>query len=118
MFQRRGWSALLKVLQCDQTTVWAAPRMMCREEVRQSFQGLVRFVLRGRLQLGNNLDCFTGAFSARRRGLGIFALAALTRLPNRRVHVLFDPICGCLEGDRLRTRYGSSLLIAQRRTAS
>jgi hypothetical protein len=35
-----------------------------------------------------------------------------------RLHVLFDAICGCLEGDRLRTRYGSSLLIAQRRTAS
>ena len=52
----------------------------------------------GQLRLGkrrlhvNNLDYSTGAFSARRRGLGIFALASLTWLPNRRPQVLFDPI--------------------------
>jgi hypothetical protein len=68
------------------------------EEVGQSLQERVRFVLRVRLQHGNNLDCSAGAFSARRRWLGIFAVAALTRLPNKHVHVLFDPICGMPEG--------------------
>ena len=43
----------------------------------QSLQGRVRFLLRVRLQHGNCLDCSSGAFSARRWGLGIFALAAL-----------------------------------------
>jgi hypothetical protein len=32
---------------------------------------------------GNNRDCSAGAFSTWRRGLGIFAVAALTRLPNK-----------------------------------
>jgi hypothetical protein len=30
-------------------------------------------------------------------GLGIFALAALTWVPDKHVHVLFDPFAGCLE---------------------
>ena len=68
----------LSAVQCDQTTIWATPRIRCREEVGQSFQGRVRFLLRVRLQHGNYLDCSSGAFSARRRRLGIFALAALT----------------------------------------
>jgi hypothetical protein len=92
----------LTVIQCDQTTVWVIPKIVCREEVGRSLQGPVCFVLRERLQHGNNLDCSTGAFSARRRGLGIFALAALTRLLNKCVRVFFDPICGFLEKDRLR----------------
>jgi len=50
-----------------------------------------------RLQHGNNRDCSIGAFSARRWGLGIFAVAALTWVPDKHVHVLFDPFAGCLE---------------------
>ncbi len=85
----------LGVVQSAQTTVRATLRIMCREEVGQSLQGRVRFLLRRRFQHGNNSDCPAGAFSARRRGLGIFAVAPeLTRLPNQHVHVLFDPLCG------------------------
>jgi hypothetical protein len=88
----------LGAVQCDQTTVSANLRIMCREEVGQSLQGRVCFLLRARLQHVNNLDCSSGAFSARRRGLGIFAVAPLTRLPNKHVHVLFDPVCGMAGG--------------------
>jgi hypothetical protein len=85
----RGWyktqrSALyltLRVVQCDQTTVSVTLRIMCREEVGQSLQGRLRSLLRVRLQNVNIFDCSSGAFSAWRRGLGIFAVAALTRLP-------------------------------------
>ena len=35
----------LTVLQCDQTTVLANLKIICREEVGQSLQGQVRFVL-------------------------------------------------------------------------
>ena len=59
------------------------PRIMCRDEVGQSLKGRVRFVLRVRLQHVNNSDCYRGSFSARRRGLGIFAVASLTRMPNK-----------------------------------
>jgi len=69
--------------------------------VGQSLQGQVRFVFRVRLQHGNNLDCSTGAFSARRRGLGIFALAALTRMPNEHVQVPFDPFSWMQIGSEL-----------------
>jgi len=55
-------------------------------EVGQLPQGQVRFVSRMRLQHGNNRNCSSSAFSARRRGLGIFAVAALTQLPNKFVH--------------------------------
>src|SRR5450631_2461489 len=79
--ERLAW---LMVLQCDQTTVWATLRIMCREEVGKSLQGQVRFFLRVRLQHVNNIDCSCGAFSARWRGLGIFAVAPLTRLPDTR----------------------------------
>jgi hypothetical protein len=47
-----------------------------------------------RLQNGNNLDCSAGAFSSRRRGLGIFAVAALTGLPDKHARVLLDPFYG------------------------
>jgi hypothetical protein len=63
---------------------------MCREEVGQSLQGRVRFLLRVRLQHGNYLDRSIGAFSAWRWGLGIFALAALTSHPDKHEYVLFD----------------------------
>ena len=89
----------LRAVQCDQTIVWTTNSIMCRQDVGQSLQGRVRFVLRVRLQHVNNLDCSSGAFSARRRGLGIFAVAALTGLLNENVHVLFDPLCG-LPGGR------------------
>ena len=74
----------VREVQCDQTTVSATPRIMCREEVGQSLQGRVRFPLRVRLQHVNNIDCSCGAFSARWRGLGIFAVAPLMRLPDTR----------------------------------
>ncbi len=80
------------MIHCDQTTVWATLRIMCREEVGQSLQGRIRFVLRVRLQHGNNLDYSPGAFSARRRGLGIYTVATLTRLPYKHVHVLLEPM--------------------------
>ena len=88
------------LFQCDQTTVRATLKIMCREEVGQSLQGRVRFVLRVRLQHGNDPDYSVGAFSARRRGLGIFAVAAeLTLLSNNHLHacslILF---AGCLGG--------------------
>ena len=51
----------------------------------------VRFLLRVRLQHGNYLGCSSGAFSARRWGLGIFTLAAITSQPEQLAHVLFDP---------------------------
>jgi hypothetical protein len=35
----------LWAVQCEQTTVWAIPRIICREEVGQSLQGRVRFTL-------------------------------------------------------------------------
>ena len=88
----------LWAVQCKQTTVWAARRIMSREGVGQSLQGQVRFILRMKSQNRNNLDCSAGAFSARRRGLGIFAVAALTRLQNKSVHVLLDPNCGMAGG--------------------
>ena len=117
-FQRRGWSARLMVVQCEQTAVWATLRIMCREEVGRSLQRQVRFVLSVRLQHVNNLDCSTGAFSARRRGLGIFALAALTWMPDKHVHAPFDPICGLPEGRSASNSIRNSLLIVQRRAAS
>jgi hypothetical protein len=86
------------MVQCEQTAVWAILRIMFREEVGQSRQGRVRFVLRVRLQYGNNLDRCGGAFFSWRRWLGIFAVAALTRSPNKYVHALFDPICWMSEG--------------------
>jgi hypothetical protein len=88
----------LRAVQCDQTTIWATPRIMCREEVGQSLQGRVRFILRVRLQHGNYLDCSSSTISARRRGLGIFAVAQLAQPPDKYAHVLPDPICGMPEG--------------------
>ena len=85
-------NARFTVLQCDQTTVCASLRITCREEVGQSYQGRVRFFLRVRLQHGNSLDCSSGAFSAWRRWLGIFAVASLTRLPNKHLHMPIDPV--------------------------
>jgi len=70
------------VLQCDQTTVWATLKIMCSEEVCRSLQGQLAFFLRVRLQHVNNIDCSSGSFSARWRGLGIFAVAPLMRLPD------------------------------------
>jgi hypothetical protein len=89
----------LRVVQCEQTTVWATHTIMCREEVGQSLQGRVRFVSRVRLQHGNNRDCPSGSFPGRWWGLGIFAVAALTRLADKPVYVLFDPSGGML-GER------------------
>ncbi len=93
-----GLSVVLTVIQCDQTTACGALRIMSREEVGQSLQGRVRFLLRVRLQHVNNSDCSSGAFSARRRRLGIYAVASLKWLPNKHGHVLFNPICGMREG--------------------
>jgi hypothetical protein len=98
MYQRRGSSARLTVFQRDQTSVWTTLSIICREEVGQSLQGQVRFVLRVRLQHGNYRNCSIGALSARRRGLGIFAVAALTRLLDKYVNVLIAPVCATFEG--------------------
>jgi hypothetical protein len=98
-FQRRGRSARLAAVQCDQTTVWITHRIVCREEVGQSLQGRVRLLLRWRLQRGDCLDCSSGAFSARWWRLGIFAVAQLTLLPNKHLQVLIDPVCG-LPGEK------------------
>src|ERR1035441_6745405 len=80
-FRTRDLSARLTVVQCEQTTLWATLRIMCREEVGQSLQGRVRFLLRVRSQHGNNPDCSIGAVSDRWRGLGIFEVAQLKRIP-------------------------------------
>jgi hypothetical protein len=88
----------LRAVQCDQTTIWATPRIMCREEVGQSLQGRVRFLLRVRLQHGNYLDCSSGSISGWRRGLGIFEVAQLTRLLDKHVQMLHDLICGIAKG--------------------
>ena len=93
----------LGAVQCDQTSVWPTPRIMCREEVGQSLQRRVPFLLRRRSQNGNNLDRSTGALSARRWWMGIFAVARLARLPNEQ---LLDPICGmpgAVSGPKLGT---------------
>jgi len=74
----------LRAVQCDQTTVSITLSIMCMDEVGQSLQGRVRFLLRVRLQHGNRIDCSSGALSDRWRGLGIFAVAQLTRLPDNR----------------------------------
>ena len=98
--------------------VLATLKIMCREEVGQSLQGRVRFVLRVRLQHGNNRDRSTGAFSARRRGLGIFAVAALKRITNRDLAVLLDPACVMPAGNAAPNLIGNSPLILQTRSAS
>jgi hypothetical protein len=56
---------------------------MC-EELRQSFQRLVQILSPGGFHHANYLDCFGRAFSARRRGLGVFSLAALSAWINAR----------------------------------
>jgi hypothetical protein len=72
------------VVQCEQITVWATLRIKCREEVDQSSRRPVCFVLRVMFQHVNDIDCSGGSFSARRRGLGIFAVAQLMRMPDTR----------------------------------
>jgi hypothetical protein len=78
-FRREAGTPRRTVFQCDQTTVWATLRIVCSEEVGPSLQGRVRFLLGVRLQHGNNPDCPSGTFSARRRRMGIFALAQLNK---------------------------------------
>jgi len=53
--------------------------MLREEEVGQLLQGPLRFLLRVRLQHGNRVDRSFGAFFARWRRLGLFAVAPLTR---------------------------------------
>jgi hypothetical protein len=76
-FSGEAGAPRLTVVQCDQTTVLATLRIACSEEVGQSLQGRVRFLLRVRLQHGNNPDRSSGTFSARRRRMGILAVAQL-----------------------------------------
>jgi hypothetical protein len=68
------------------------------EEVGQSLQGRVCFSLRARLQHGNNLDCPIGTFFARRRWMGIYAVAPLMRRPDKHGPTLLSPFCGIAEG--------------------
>lgn len=64
-------SVPLRVVQCEQTTVWATLRIVFREELGLSLQGQVRFVLPVRYNMEPIVrDCSIGAFSGRRRGLG------------------------------------------------
>jgi hypothetical protein len=85
------------VVQCAQTSVRVTLRIMVREEVGQSLQGRVRFLERRRFQHGNSLDRSTGAISARRWWMGIFAVASeLTRRPNQ--HLRLDPTCAMPKG--------------------
>jgi hypothetical protein len=86
------------VLQCDQTIVGTPLRIMYREEVGQSLQRQVRFLLRGRLQHVNNINCSGGSISARWRGLGLFTVAAVTQLQVEHAHSLLCPICGTPAG--------------------
>ena len=88
----------LRAVQCDQTAIWATPRIVYREELGQSLQGRVRFLLRVRLQHGNYLDCSSGTISDRWWRLGIFAVAQLTQLLDEHVQMLHDPVCGIAEG--------------------
>jgi len=76
-FRGEAGAPRLTVLKCDQTIVWAARKIVCSEEVGQSLQGRVRFLLRVRLQHGDDPDRSIGTFSARRRRMGIFAVAQL-----------------------------------------
>jgi len=94
------------------------PRIMCRDEVGQSLQGRVRFVLRVRLQHVNNSDCYIGAISARRRGLGIFAVASLTRMPHKHAHAGLILLGRLPVGRSVQNSMSSSPLIVQRRAAS
>jgi len=93
-----SWLGVYSAVECDQTTVRATLRITCREEVGQLLQGRIRFFLRWRLQYGNSRDCSVGAFSARRRGLGIFAVAEVTQLPVNHLHLPFDRMCGMAGG--------------------
>jgi hypothetical protein len=86
-----------------------------REEERPSLQGRVCFVFQVRLQHGNYQNGSASVLSAQWRGLGIFAVAALTRLPNKHVLILLDLAFGMLEKDRCRIQYGNSLMIVQSR---
>jgi hypothetical protein len=85
------------MVQFDQTTICVTPRIVCKEEVGQSLQGPVRFIVRVRLQRGNYLDCSSGTISARRRGLGLFKVAQLTQHRDKHVQMLHDPICEIAE---------------------
>jgi len=114
----RGLSDRLKVVQCEQTTTLATLRIRCREEVEQSLQGRVRFVLRMRLQHGNHLDCFIGALSARGRWLGIFAVATLTRLCPKHMRDMCGPVCGMLEERSAPKSKPHSQITVRRRDAS
>jgi hypothetical protein len=88
----------VRVVQCDQTTVWTTLRIVSREEVGQSLQGRVRFLWRMRSQHVNTIDCSTGSFSDRWRRLGLFAVAQLTRIPDEHLQTPLDPMCGIAVG--------------------
>ena len=90
-FRKRRLCAEFAMVQCEQKTAQATRRIMCREEVGQSFQGRVRFLLRARLQHGNSSDRFVGAFSARWRRLGIFTVAPLAPLLDKLGHIFATP---------------------------
>jgi hypothetical protein len=66
----------LKVVQCDQTSVFATSIMLPSEEVGRPLQR-PSFHLQMRLQHGNPIDRSVGSDFARRRGLGILSLAWL-----------------------------------------
>jgi hypothetical protein len=57
-------------------------------------KGRSSLVAQRRLQHGNRIDRSSGVFGARRRWMGIFAVAPLAKLPCKCISVLLDPICG------------------------
>ena len=69
----------IKVVQCDQTSVFASSRMLRSEEVIRPLQRSVQLPLIGEVSHGNDLDYSPGAVFARWRGLGILSLAPLNR---------------------------------------
>jgi hypothetical protein len=81
-----------------------ALRIVSREEVGQSLQGRVRFLLGVRLQDGNRSECSSGALSGRWLGLGL-GIFAVAQLGNCRIStnmcclILF---AGCPEEVRLQ----------------
>ena len=69
----------LKVVHCDQTSVFTASIILHSEDVRRPLQRTVKLLLKVRFKYGNRIDCSFGAVFARWRWLGILSLARLAR---------------------------------------
>jgi hypothetical protein len=67
----------LKVIQCDQTRVFATSIMLCNEEVRHPLRRPVQLPPTSEVQHVNPIDRSFGGNRAGWRGLGILSLARL-----------------------------------------